>query len=108
VITEHGLNWIKPMQEFMLSQGWADPVPYLQKNFWLTVEVEEENFIENANYLGWDRLLFATDYPHNDFGGMHRYKDVDLLQSCLPLNIISQQQYDLLTHQNYQLLKSRR
>ena len=108
VITEHGLNWIKPMQEFMLSQGWADPVPYLQKNFWLTVEVEEENFIENANYLGWDRLLFATDYPHNDPGGMHRYKDVDLLQSCLPLNIISQQQYDLLTHQNYQLLKSRR
>jgi predicted TIM-barrel fold metal-dependent hydrolase len=108
VITEHGLNWIKPMQEFMLSQGWPDPMPYFKNNFWFTVEIEEENFIANANHLGWDRLLFATDYPHNDPGGMHRYKDVDLLQDCLPLNIISQQQYDLITHQNYQLLKSRR
>ena len=108
IITEHGLNWIKPMKDFMLSQGWTDPMPYFKRNFWFTVELEEQNFFANADRLGWDRLLFATDYPHNDAGGECRYSDVDLLQSWLASSKISQKQYDFITHQNYQLLKSRK
>ena len=108
IFSEKGLHWIPKIREYMLSQGWEDPLPYYQKHFWITTDYEEPDFLKNANLLGWDRLLFSTDYPHNDPGGTNRFNDVDLLQALLNNGDITQDQYDQLTHQNYQLLKSRK
>jgi len=108
IFAEKGLSWIPHVQEYMLSQGWEDPLPYYQKHFWFTADYEEPDFLQNADRLGWDRLLFATDYPHNDPGGINRFKDVDLLQSFLSDHSITQTQYAQLTHQNYFTLKNRK
>lgn len=108
VVAEKGLQWISEIREFMISQGWDDPLPYFQKYFWFTIECEESEFLKNAKLMGWDRLLFATDYPHNDPGGNNRFNDVDMLQNWVANNIITQEQYDQLTHKNYLYLKNRK
>lgn len=108
IFTEKGLHWVKGFREFMLSQNWPDPVPVFQKHFYFTAEPEEPGFIDKAAWIGWNRLLFATDYPHDDPGGKHRFKDVDLLQSWKEQGIITEHQYNLITHENYQKLKARK
>jgi predicted TIM-barrel fold metal-dependent hydrolase len=95
------------MRDFMLSQSWPDPLPYFQKNFWITCEPEEKDFIDNARWVGWDRLLFATDYPHNDRGGDCRLTDVETVTQMLENNLLTQQEFDLFTHLNYLRLKHR-
>lgn len=105
---EKGTTWMRQFRKSMLDQGWPDPLPYFKKNMWFTAEPEETHFLEAANFIGWDRFLFATDYPHNDPGGLHRYKDVDLLNSWLNNGTISQENYDLITHKNYLFLKARK
>ena len=107
IITEKGISWIPAMREFMLEQKWTDPLHYFRNNFWFTAEPEEPDFFKNASLVGWDRLLFATDYPHNDLGGKSRFSDVDLINSYLRDQKITQEQYDLYTHKNYLHLKSR-
>jgi predicted TIM-barrel fold metal-dependent hydrolase len=107
VIAERGLSWIPELRNFMLSQGWTDPLPYFKNNFWFTIEVEETNFIENARLVGWDRLLFATDYPHNDPGGLNQYRDVDMLIQLLKEKKLTQIEFDAVTYKNYELLKHR-
>lgn len=101
IVAEHGLEWVEPMRAAMKEAGFPDPLPYFQNNFHFTVEPEEPHFLQNANTMGWDRLLFATDYPHNDPGGSHRFNDVDLLEKFQDTNRISQHQFDMLTHKNY-------
>jgi predicted TIM-barrel fold metal-dependent hydrolase len=107
VICEHGISWMRDMRDFMLSQSWPDPLPYFQKNFWITCEPEEKDFIDNARWVGWDRLLFATDYPHNDRGGDCRLTDVETVTQMLENNLLTQQEFDLFTHLNYLRLKHR-
>lgn len=107
VIAERGLSWIPEVRSFMIAQGWADPLPYFKNNFWFTIEVEEENFIENARLVGWDRLLFATDYPHNDPGGLNQYHDVDMLTQLLREKKLTQNEFDAVTYKNYEFLKYR-
>jgi predicted TIM-barrel fold metal-dependent hydrolase len=48
------------------------PSEYLRRNVWFTTQpIEEpeprEHLAEAIDWLGWDRVLFATDYPHWDF-----------------------------------------
>ncbi|MER9677440.1 amidohydrolase family protein [Mesorhizobium sp. M0208] len=48
------------------------PSHYLRQNFYFSTQpVEEPDNPEELNYLfdqiGWDRLIFASDYPHWDF-----------------------------------------
>ncbi len=48
------------------------PSEYLRSNVWFTTQpIEEpeprEHLAETIEWLGWDRVLFATDYPHWDF-----------------------------------------
>ena len=107
VIAERGIAWIPKLREFMLLHGWTDPLPYFKNNFWFTIEVEEINFLKNANLVGWDRLLFATDYPHNDPGGLNQYQDVDMFTFMLEEKKLTQVEFDLVTHKNYELLKYR-
>jgi predicted TIM-barrel fold metal-dependent hydrolase len=104
---EHGLGWIPKMRKFMREQGWPDPLPYFKKNFWFTTEVEEDNFVWLGRSLGWNRLLYSSDYPHNDAGGNNRYKDGQDLKSLIENKHLTQQEFDQFTHQNYLKLKER-
>ena len=53
---------------------------YFKNNFYFTIETEEPDFAEAVEFLGAERFLFATDYPHDDPGGMMKYRDVELLK----------------------------
>ncbi len=48
------------------------PSEYLRSNIWFTTQPIEEpeprtQLAEVFDWIGWDRILFATDYPHWDF-----------------------------------------
>jgi predicted TIM-barrel fold metal-dependent hydrolase len=104
VIAERGTNWVYELQDCMLDLGFADPMPYLRRNFWFTTEPEMPDFIEDAELLGWNRMLFATDWPHDrDMGGANSLHDVNTVES-LP---ITAQQKDLLYFKNYLGLRDR-
>ncbi len=48
------------------------PSEYAREKVWWTTQPMDEperhrHIVETIGWLGWDRLLFATDYPHWDF-----------------------------------------
>ena len=55
------------------------PSHYFRKNFYWTIETEELQLVDGINFIGADRFLFATDYPHDDPGGAMKFEDVRLL-----------------------------
>ncbi len=57
------------------------PSHYFKNNFYWTIETEEAELAEAVSFLGADRFLFATDYPHDDPGGRMKFKDVELLEA---------------------------
>ena len=67
--------------EEMEEQNKRPPSHYFRTNFYFTIETEEPELVEAVRFLGGDRFLFATDYPHNDPGGSMKWKDGQLLQA---------------------------
>lgn len=61
------------------KQNQQPPSHYLRRNFTFTIETEEAELPEAIQYLGAERFLFATDYPHDDPGGSMKWRDVELL-----------------------------
>lgn len=55
------------------------PSEYFRRNFYWTIETEEPELAEAIEFVGPERFLFATDYPHDDPGGKMKFKDVELL-----------------------------
>ena len=53
---------------------------YFKNNFYFTIETEEPELVEAVEFLGAERFLFATDYPHDDPGGRMKFEDVRLLR----------------------------
>ena len=48
------------------------PSEYLAEHFWVTTQPMEEaqnpdHLRDIMGWIGWDRLLFSSDYPHWDF-----------------------------------------
>jgi predicted TIM-barrel fold metal-dependent hydrolase len=48
------------------------PSEYIREHVWLTTQPMEEpaqrtHALDTIDWIGWDRLLFATDYPHWDY-----------------------------------------
>ncbi len=48
------------------------PSEYIREQVWWTTQPMEdperrEDLFDVINWIGWDRLLFATDYPHWDY-----------------------------------------
>jgi hypothetical protein len=48
------------------------PSEYIREHIWLTTQPMEEpkdprQLLDVMEWIGWDRLLFASDYPHWDF-----------------------------------------
>lgn len=54
------------------------PSEYIREHIWLTTQPMEEaenrrHVIDAMGWIGWDRLLFASDYPHWDFDDPYRF-----------------------------------
>ena len=48
------------------------PSDYIRDHIWLTTQPMEEPAVKSRaldaiDWIGWDRLLFVTDYPHWDY-----------------------------------------
>ena len=51
---------------------------YLKKNIFFAIDIEmKEGFNALMENIGSERLLFSTDYPHDDIAGINKWKDVD-------------------------------
>ena len=82
VLVEGGLAWAAALA-WRLDRQWKKlkqevphlkraPSEYLKTNVWFTTQPIEEpeprsQLAEALDWIGWDRVLFATDYPHWDF-----------------------------------------
>ena len=82
VLIESGFGWL-PALGWRLDKHWArmrDEVPhvkrppseYIREHFWVSTqpmeEAEEPSHVMDAmRWIGFDRILFASDYPHWDF-----------------------------------------
>jgi predicted TIM-barrel fold metal-dependent hydrolase len=82
VLIEAGFAWLPPLA-WRLDRAWNRleaenpaltrlPSEYIRDHFWLTTQPMEEpdppeHLRDTIGWIGWDRLLFATDYPHWDY-----------------------------------------
>ncbi|MBV9786179.1 MAG: amidohydrolase [Acidisphaera sp.] len=82
VLIESGFAWL-PSLLWRMDKHWARlrqetphlrrlPSEYVRDQVWLTTQPMEEpadpaQLRQAIEWIGWDRLLFATDYPHWDF-----------------------------------------
>jgi len=82
VLIESGFGWL-PALGWRLDKHWKrlkDEVPhlkmapseYIKKHFWVTTQPMEEtenpdHLLEVMNWIGFDRIMFSSDYPHWDF-----------------------------------------
>jgi len=82
VSIESGYTWA-PALGWRMDKHWArmrkevphlkhPPSEYLREHFWYTTQPIEEpddpaHLTEMIDWIGWDRMLFSTDYPHWDF-----------------------------------------
>jgi len=82
VMIEAGFGWM-PSLGWRLDKNWKTlkaevphlkkaPSDYLRGHFWVSTqpmeEAEEpEHLIDTMSWVGWDHIMFASDYPHWDF-----------------------------------------
>jgi predicted TIM-barrel fold metal-dependent hydrolase len=82
VMVEAGFAWA-PSLAWRLDKVWKtlraetphlkqSPSEYMRQHVWWTTQPMEEpdpreHLLDTIEWMGWDRLLFATDYPHWDF-----------------------------------------
>ncbi|HZR80509.1 MAG TPA: amidohydrolase family protein [Candidatus Binatia bacterium] len=73
---ESGGGWIgtllqrmdEQVKAFPLEKRWLHLLPseYFRRQCWIGFEPEEWNLAATAEYVGADRILWASDYPHPD------------------------------------------
>ena len=82
VLIEAGFAWM-PSLGWRLDKTWKRmkdeaphlrkaPSEYLREHFWVSTQPMEEpeqpeHLIDVMNWIGWDKIMFASDYPHWDF-----------------------------------------
>jgi uncharacterized protein len=82
VIVEGGFAWLAPLAWRLdkLYERMRGEVPHLKRrpsdtirqHIWVTTQPMEEpedrqHVFDMMDWIGWDRLLFSSDYPHWDF-----------------------------------------
>jgi predicted TIM-barrel fold metal-dependent hydrolase len=93
VLVEGGFAWVPPLA-WRMDNHWQkmrDEVPqvkrppseYLREHFWFTTQPVEESekpsdLLDTIRWIGADRLMFSTDYPHWDFDDPKRAFKVEL------------------------------
>jgi predicted TIM-barrel fold metal-dependent hydrolase len=90
VLVEGGFAWA-PALCWRMDKHWErlrvetphvkrPPSEYVREHVWFTTQPIEEpdnpqHLAEVIEWLGWDRLMFSTDYPHWDFDDpLHTFK----------------------------------
>jgi hypothetical protein len=92
-MVEAGFAWLPPLA-WRLDKAWTTlraetphlkrlPSDYIRDHIWLTTQPMEEpepaeHLRDTLDWIGWDRLVFATDYPHWDY---------DAPDQCMKLRI---------------------
>jgi predicted TIM-barrel fold metal-dependent hydrolase len=82
VLVEGGFAWVPPLM-WRLDREWQrmksevphvrrPPSEYVREHFWFTTQPIEEpetntHLLDTLRWIGPDRLMFSTDYPHWDF-----------------------------------------
>lgn len=82
VVVEHGFAWL-PSLTWRLDKHYKrlrDEVPHLRRlpseyirdHIWVTTQPIEEpeqpdDLLATCEWVGWDRIMFSSDYPHWDF-----------------------------------------
>jgi uncharacterized protein len=82
VCVEASFAWVPPFV-WRMDRQWerhraevphvkSPPSHYISRNVWLTTQPIDEpprprDLLDVMEWVGWNRLLFATDYPHWDF-----------------------------------------
>ena len=82
VLVEGGFAWVPPLA-WRLDHAWSrmrsevphvkrPPSEYIREHFWFTTQPVEEpekprDLLDTIRWIGADRLMFSTDYPHWDF-----------------------------------------
>jgi hypothetical protein len=82
VLIECGFAWLPPLA-WRLDRHWRHlrsevphlrraPSEYIREHVWVSTQPMEEPEVgrhlkDVMGWIGWDRILFATDYPHWDF-----------------------------------------
>jgi predicted TIM-barrel fold metal-dependent hydrolase len=82
VLIEGGFVWV-PSLCWRLDKHWKHlksevphlkraPSEYVREHFWYTTQPVEEpvdprHMLDAMDWVGWDKILFSTDYPHWDF-----------------------------------------
>ena len=87
--------------EVFLEKNKQPASHYFRNNFYFTIETEEAALPEAIEFLGAERFLFATDYPHDDPGGSMKFRDVQLL--AVNQNL-SEETKELIRHGNAERL----
>ena len=87
--------------EVFLEKNKKPASHYFRNNFYFTIETEEAALPDAIEFLGPERFLFATDYPHDDPGGSMKFRDVQLLS--INRNI-SDENKELIRHGNAERL----
>ena len=100
ILVEAGFAWL-PSLAWRLDRLWArmrdetgldqPPSEVMREHVWLTTQPMEEpdirrHLADTIEWIGWDKLLFATDYPHWDFDDPAR---------ALPLPLSDMQRHQL-------------
>ena len=81
VLIEAGFGWLPALGWRLDStgSGWREvphlkraPSEYIREHFWVSTQPMEEpehpdHLIDAMRWIGCDRILFASDYPHWDF-----------------------------------------
>jgi predicted TIM-barrel fold metal-dependent hydrolase len=77
VFLESGGGWVPTQLErmdeqvkaFPLEKRWLSLLPseYFRRQCWVSFEPEEWNLASAAEWLGTDRVLWASDYPHPEY-----------------------------------------
>ena len=72
------------VQAFPLEKRWLSLLPseYFRRQCWASFEPEEWNLAACAEWLGADRVLWASDYPHPEY---HPGVVKDVRESIAPL-----------------------
>ena len=82
VLIESGFAWL-PALGWRLDKNWKRmreevphvkraPSEYMREHIWASTQPMEEpenpqHIVDIMNWIGWDRIMFASDYPHWDF-----------------------------------------
>jgi predicted TIM-barrel fold metal-dependent hydrolase len=99
VVLESGAGWvgfwIDRMDAFYKVPVGAScklkelPSAYLRKQCWISADPDERALTKLVDYIGADRLMWATDFPHPDHGG-HYVSELKEMLAPLPLPVQKQ------------------